>query len=231
MTDYFYIDSNGQQQGPISPLSFTALGITATTFVWCNGMTDWKRAGELPELHLYLDRNSESKEDKSISGSTTPPRFNHGEEKPNPYAQHKEYNSSNDKGKTSSRNTSYEDYSFGRRVCPNTHLAAAIICTVIWGVVCFSLPGVIASIIAIIKASNVETRFRDGDYTGALQQSRSAHNWIIGSIIVGIGGWLLLILGFVFMGLTLGAIGSLAVGCNFIDNFIDILPLITYITL
>lgn len=98
MTDYFYIDSNGQQQGPISPLCFTALGITATTFVWCNGMTDWKRAGELPELHLYLDRNNESKEEKSISGSTTPPRFNHGEEKPNPYAHHKEYNSSNDKG-------------------------------------------------------------------------------------------------------------------------------------
>ncbi len=215
MTNYFYIDTDGQQQGPVSPLSFTALGITTNTFVWCNGMADWKRAGELPELQMYLDKSNEvSEKPSSPIGGGVPPRFNREDEKPNPYAHHEE---------TTQQQTGYAGQPYGGQVCPNTHLAASIICTVVWGLICFSLPGLIAGIVAIVKSCNVETRFHDGDYAGAVRQSKSAYNWIIGSIIAGIGGWVLLIIGFIFMGLTLGAMGSLLSDGDFVDNFIDIM--------
>ena len=51
MKDYFYIDSNNVQKGPISPLNFSIYNITPDTLVWCEGMADWTRAGSLDELH------------------------------------------------------------------------------------------------------------------------------------------------------------------------------------
>ncbi len=215
MTNYFYIDADSKQQGPVSPLSFTALGITAGTFVWCNGMADWKRAGELPELQIYLDKSDDtSQQSASTIGNGVPPRFNREDEKPNPYAHHEE---------NANQHTGYAGQPYNGAVCPNTHLAASIICTIVWGLICFSLPGLIASIVAIVKSCNVESRFHAGDYAGAVRQSKSAYNWIIGSIIAGIGGWVLLIIGFIFMGLTLGAMGSLLSEGDFIDSFIDIM--------
>lgn len=51
MKDYFYIDSNNEQKGPISPMQFSMYNITPDTFVWCEGMNDWTRAGSVAELH------------------------------------------------------------------------------------------------------------------------------------------------------------------------------------
>lgn len=50
--EWFYLDKNQQQQGPVY---FSALKplwleekITSATFVWSEGMTQWKRVQELP---------------------------------------------------------------------------------------------------------------------------------------------------------------------------------------
>lgn len=51
MKDYFYIDSNNEQKGPISPMQFAMHNITPDTLVWCEGMNDWTRAGSVAELH------------------------------------------------------------------------------------------------------------------------------------------------------------------------------------
>ena len=45
MNEYFYLDKNNQQQGPISPQQFYAYDVTAETLVWCSGMDNWTRAG------------------------------------------------------------------------------------------------------------------------------------------------------------------------------------------
>lgn len=54
MDKYFYIDSNNEQFGPISPEEFGRYGVTETTKIWKQGMPVWLRAGQLPELLPYL---------------------------------------------------------------------------------------------------------------------------------------------------------------------------------
>ena len=55
MTKYFYVDKSGQQAGPISIENFSACGIMKDTLVWCEGMSDWKKAEEVEELkHLFV---------------------------------------------------------------------------------------------------------------------------------------------------------------------------------
>ena len=50
MKNYFYIDRNGQQSGPISEDSLKQHGVVADTLVWCVGMSEWKKANEIAEL-------------------------------------------------------------------------------------------------------------------------------------------------------------------------------------
>lgn len=54
MNEYYYLDSQNQQQGPVFPTQFAMLGITSKTMVWCNGMTNWQQAGTIPELAAYI---------------------------------------------------------------------------------------------------------------------------------------------------------------------------------
>lgn len=50
--NYFYIDSNGTQQGPRSVEQLIASNIlTPQTIVWCEGMTDWLEVAYVPELN------------------------------------------------------------------------------------------------------------------------------------------------------------------------------------
>lgn len=53
-TLYFYLDKNNQQAGPIAPQQFTAFGLTVNSFVWCEGMSNWQRISELPELMPFV---------------------------------------------------------------------------------------------------------------------------------------------------------------------------------
>ena len=50
----WYYAKDGQQNGPVTTEEITRLvatgTITAKDLVWRDGMTDWKPAGELPEL-------------------------------------------------------------------------------------------------------------------------------------------------------------------------------------
>lgn len=54
MKTYYYINAARQQAGPIAINDFSKNNITAETIVWCNGMPDWKRAGDIAELSSYF---------------------------------------------------------------------------------------------------------------------------------------------------------------------------------
>lgn len=60
MEKYFYLNSNNEQAGPVSPTDLNRYGITENTMVWRPGMPNWMRAGQIPELSQFLS-------------STTPP--------------------------------------------------------------------------------------------------------------------------------------------------------------
>lgn len=50
----YYIVKNGQNAGPFEVGELQAQGLTAETYVWCEGMADWKHAGEVAELAELL---------------------------------------------------------------------------------------------------------------------------------------------------------------------------------
>lgn len=67
MKEYFYLDSNNQQQGPVSPTLFPQLGVNRNTMVWCAGMDNWVPAGDIPELHDYLIPQPSSTYNNSVN--------------------------------------------------------------------------------------------------------------------------------------------------------------------
>lgn len=68
--------------------------------------------------------------------------------------------------------------------CPNNHMVGAILSTI-----CCCLP---FGIVAIIKASQVNSLYLRGKYTEACVRADEAKKWTIVSVILGIiswGGW------------------------------------------
>ena len=57
---YYFIDSNNQQRGPVSANELLSYGVTNVTYVWKEGMTDWMRIMDVPELSSILSERSES---------------------------------------------------------------------------------------------------------------------------------------------------------------------------
>lgn len=79
MKDYFYIDNNGEQKGPISPMQFSMYNISPDTLVWCEGMNDWTRAGSVTELHdCFITQHQ---------AQTPPPYTNNNYNQPQPQQQ------------------------------------------------------------------------------------------------------------------------------------------------
>lgn len=102
MKDYFYIDSNNEQKGPISPLNFSIYNVTPDTLVWCEGMADWTRAGSLDELHdVFVTQQTQ----------TTPP----------PYANNGGYNQQ--------QAQSFQQPQQTMQPCPDSNLIWAILTT------------------------------------------------------------------------------------------------------
>ncbi len=54
----YYIHENGQQEGPYSIEQLKIKNITADTNVWCEGMAQWDKAANIPELEVILSNNS-----------------------------------------------------------------------------------------------------------------------------------------------------------------------------
>lgn len=52
----YYILVNNVKEGPFQEEELKQKGITGNTMVWCVGMTDWKKATEVPELASILQQ-------------------------------------------------------------------------------------------------------------------------------------------------------------------------------
>jgi len=57
MDSYFYLDQNGQQQGPVAANELLNYGVTRNIYVWKQGMNNWQMAGSIPELSNIFPPN------------------------------------------------------------------------------------------------------------------------------------------------------------------------------
>ncbi len=53
----YFIAENGQQVGPLELDELTAHGLTVNSLVWHEGLPQWERAANIPELHTLLGIN------------------------------------------------------------------------------------------------------------------------------------------------------------------------------
>lgn len=75
MKKYYFINGNGEQMGPIAVEQFNNYGINKDTNVWCDGMSQWCKAGDIPELKGYFGQTPPPMPPKFTTSpsSQTPP--------------------------------------------------------------------------------------------------------------------------------------------------------------
>lgn len=172
MKKYFYTDGY-TNFGPFTLEELKYKNITPETNVWYEGMGDWRKASEVPELAALFSSN--------ITSPPNPPN------PPNPFQAtgQSPFNQSADP-----QNKAYDPF---LNIVPKTWLVESILVTILC-----CLPFGIAG---IINAAKVESRFYAGDLQGAQRASDEAKKWtkigFIVSIVMTVLYVLLMILGVV----------------------------------
>lgn len=162
MERFFYLNSNNEQAGPISPTEFDRYGVNESSMIWKQGMPNWMRAGQIPELLPYL------------RPSTPPPPVGGNRYKNNSY--HSGGNvPSGDYGRNGFNNGSQY-----KPMKPDNNMIWAILSTVLC-----CLP---FGIYAIIQASKVNGLYNSGNYAEAQAMADSAKKWAGVGAIIGLVG-------------------------------------------
>lgn len=168
----YWINFNGVQSGPVDLDGIKEMGLTSSAYVWHEGLSDWVKITQLPELQGLYEMV------EAPVRATGEQRAVVGEPMPQPGVQQVENSAQYDQPQPAPAEP-----------CPPTNLVWAIISTVL----CCIPTG----IVAIIYALKVSNRYREGDIEGAKRASETGAWWCIASIILGIisqslFSWLLL---------------------------------------
>ena len=142
----YYIAVNGRHEGPYEVEQLKNLNITPDTYVWCEGMTDWKPASEVEEVRVAMIANASVQTPPPFSGATVPPAC--------PSTPSFQAQSASQMQPTTT---------------PKTWLVESILVTLLC-----CLP---FGIVAIIKASDVNSAIARGDYAAAAVASKEAGKW------------------------------------------------------
>lgn len=186
MKQYYYVDGNNQQQGPIDAAQLPSFGVTTKTLVWCEGMANWQAAGEIPELaSLFAAKQPEIPVQPQMQpGTPTQPQMQQ-QVQPQPM------NINNFQQAQQPMNTQPPFQQPNNQQMPpqpDNYLVWAILVTVLC-----CLPFGVASIIYSVKVGSL---YAQGDYNGAVDASQKAKKF---AMIGGIGGLVFIIVYVIFM--------------------------------
>lgn len=180
MKKYYYLNSAQQQMGPIYAEDFVRLELDGNTYVWCEGMPNWTKANQVPELLSYLSNTTNT----SFGGVGAP-----------------KINSTNTENSYRNGAPSYSNMSSNppQAPCPDNYLVWSILTTIFC-----CLP---FGVVAIVKSSKVENLWKQGFYQEAIKMSQEAKRW---SVISAISYAVFLVLYFVFalIAVAMGAMGT-----------------------
>jgi len=182
MKQYYYVDGNNQQQGPIDAAQLPSFGVTAKTLVWCEGMANWQAAGEIPELaSLFAAKQPEIPVQPQAQPQTM--NINNFQQTQQPMNTQPPFQQPNNQQMPPQ---------------PDNYLIWAILVTILC-----CLPLGIAS---IIYATKVSSLYAQGDYNGAVDASQKAKKF---AMIGGIGGLIFVIIYVIFVVIA-GAAGAMS---------------------
>lgn len=157
----YWINHNGVQSGPVDLDGIKEMGLTSRAFVWHEGLADWVKITQVPELQGVYQVIEEpvtvgQPVPGAVEASTAAPKQPQAQYQPQPYT---------------ATETPAEP-------CPPTNLVWAIISTILC-----CLP---AGIVAIFYSLKVSNKYREGDLEGAKRASETGAWWCIAAIILGI---------------------------------------------
>lgn len=169
----YWINHNGLQSGPVDLDEIKQMGLTSRAYVWHEGMADWAKITQLPELQGFYEIETGEpvavQPEVPVSDNADPVV---GQPYQQPYQQPQ-----------AAPQQPYSPQQYGPQEaltepCPPTNLVWAIISTVL----CCIPTG----IVAIVYALKVTNKYREGDIEGAKRASEVGAWWCIASIVLGI---------------------------------------------
>lgn len=170
MKNYFYLDTNGDERGPIDLHTIENYGINEATMVWNVDFPSWIKASNIPEFKHYLkDKGIETLSSGEIPYST------HKMEPPHPL-----FSSIDDSLKT------HIELLKPKTWCIEA-LFVALFCALPFGV------------IALIYGARVNPLWREGRYPESIISSRKAGNWTKWGFFLALAFWIMIFLCRVFI--------------------------------
>ena len=171
----YWINHNGVQSGPVDLDALKQMGLTSSAFVWHEGLADWVKITQLPELQGYYIMEGSIPE----TPVAPPPEVNQGEpETVDPYQPQPTQPQQPVQPQQPIQPQYAGPQPANAEPCPPTNLVWAIITTVLC-----CLP---TGVVAIVYATQVTNKYRAGDIEGAKRASEIGAWWCIASIILGI---------------------------------------------
>ena len=160
----YWINHNGVQSGPVDLDAIKEMGLTSQAYVWREGLKDWVKITQMPELQGYYEMLAEAAAPQQPQATEQPAdrQVVTGQ----PYQPQPQY--------TQPQYTQQP----ATEPCPPTNLVWAILSTVL----CCIPTG----IVAIIYALKVSNKYREGDIEGAKRASEVGAWWCIATIILDI---------------------------------------------
>ena len=162
----YWINHNGVQSGPVDLDAIKEMGLTSRAYVWREGLQDWVKITQMPELQGYYEMLAEPVDPQPAQA--TQQSANGEAVTGQPYQPQPQYTQPQQQ---------YAPQA-AAEPCPPTNLVWAIISTVL----CCIPTG----IVAIIYALKVTNKYREGDIEGAKRASEVGAWWCIATIILGI---------------------------------------------
>lgn len=163
MSQYYYLDEQNEQRGPVDAADLPSRGVTGTTMVWAYWMDEWTPANQVPELAQYF-----------LQPHPQPPADNHaGIYAPQPGNDYPQPSSNDYPQPGNDYPQPGNDYPR-----PSNHLVGAILSTI------FCCPPL--GIVGIVYAAKVNPLCDAGDHQGATNAAQKAKTWTIASVIAGL---------------------------------------------
>jgi len=168
----YWINHNGVQSGPVDLDGIKEMGLTSRAYVWHEGLADWVKITQLPDLQGFYEMVTEetgqanSASGSAAAGASSEPVMGQPYQPYQPQQQPQQ------------PQPQYGVQEPASEPCPPTNLVWAIIATVLC-----CIP---AGIVAIFYALKVTNKYREGDIEGAKRASETGAWWCIAAIILGI---------------------------------------------
>jgi len=169
----YWINHRGVQSGPVELDALKEMGLTSAAYVWHEGLSDWVKITQLPELQGLYEIVNDTPAPQQATTATAQAQPQGGNE---PAVMGQPY-----QPQQQSNNQSQQQYAQPQtpdEPCPPTNLVWAILATVLC---CIPF-----GIVGIIYANKVSKCYLAGDLIGAKKASETSAWWCIAAIVVGV---------------------------------------------